>query len=611
MATDLAKLVARLELQSGQFQSELTKANRKLAAFDTDVRKVGRRLSSGFKGLLAGLGVGATIGKIVSETSQAEAATAKLANAIERNAGAAGATVPEFAAMAARLQNLTTYSDEAVMEMQSLLLRFRQIGGNENRRAQSVILDLATALGTDLPAATKLVGRALADPVKGMTALSRAGVVLTTEQKALIKSLADTGRATEAQGVLLKGLEDRYGGAAEAARNTFGGAIAGLKNSFGELFELSGPSADKATEAINGLTKALQDPETKKAIGSLVSGFTSLFDVIVTGAAKAVNALASLPAAMDKGLSIEAKNAMLLYGTDDQAEVAMNSGSRGGGPRRGGRRNRAPAAVGEGAGEASIEVDKLTSSLQEFDVTAQRIQSDPLADFFDQLNDSTKTSAEQTVDEINKITAAVQALEREGIITAGQGQARIQERLDELLPAFDIQEIQKKRILVEAEVEKMNEFEIQAARETQSVIAESIRDAFTGSFDEIPKRFSDMIMDLIIQAQAAKLATYLFGDTASGGSTGGVLSSIASAFFGGGRAMGGAVTAGQAYMVGERRPEMFVPPTSGRIEPRPQGGSTVINLNVKAEGGEVSRPTRMALGATVARAMGVASRRNN
>lgn len=157
----------------------------------------------------------------------------------------------------------------------------------------------------------------------------------------------------------------------------------------------------------------------------------------------------------------------------------------------------------------------------------------------------------------------------------------------------------------------MNEFEIQAARETQSVIAESIRDAFTGSFEEIPKRFSDMIMDLIIQAQAAKLATYLFGDTGSGGSTGGVLSSVLGAFFGGGRAMGGAVAAGQGYMVGERGPEMFVPPTSGRIEPRPAGGNTVINVNVKADGGEVSRPTRMALGATVARAMGVASRRNN
>lgn len=49
-----------------------------------------------------------------------------------------------------------------------------------------------------------------------------------------------------------------------------------------------------------------------------------------------------------------------------------------------------------------------------------------------------------------------------------------------------------------------------------------------------------------------------------------------------GRAVGGAVSAGTPYMVGERRPEMFVPREGGRIVPQPKmgGSNQTINLNV-------------------------------
>lgn len=45
---------------------------------------------------------------------------------------------------------------------------------------------------------------------------------------------------------------------------------------------------------------------------------------------------------------------------------------------------------------------------------------------------------------------------------------------------------------------------------------------------------------------------------------------------------GGPVSSGQPYMVGERRPELFVPREAGRIVPQPRmgGGNQTINLNV-------------------------------
>jgi hypothetical protein len=59
-----------------------------------------------------------------------------------------------------------------------------------------------------------------------------------------------------------------------------------------------------------------------------------------------------------------------------------------------------------------------------------------------------------------------------------------------------------------------------------------------------------------------------------GGAIGGALG------FGGGRAMGGPVSSGTAYVVGERGPELFVPGRSGSIVPNGGRGGNTINLTV-------------------------------
>jgi hypothetical protein len=54
------------------------------------------------------------------------------------------------------------------------------------------------------------------------------------------------------------------------------------------------------------------------------------------------------------------------------------------------------------------------------------------------------------------------------------------------------------------------------------------------------------------------------------------------AAFGGGKAMGGPVSSGTSYVVGERGPELFVPNTAGTIIPNggSAGGGSTINLTV-------------------------------
>lgn len=102
--------------------------------------------------------------------------------------------------------------------------------------------------------------------------------------------------------------------------------------------------------------------------------------------------------------------------------------------------------------------------------------------------------------------------------------------------------------------------------------------------------------------------------SAGGSGAGGIFSTLASvamtAFGLPGRATGGPVSPGQAYLVGERGPEVFVPTASGRIETGGGmgggGRATTINVTVNApadaspafmakSGRQVARAVRQAL----------------
>jgi phage-related protein len=85
------------------------------------------------------------------------------------------------------------------------------------------------------------------------------------------------------------------------------------------------------------------------------------------------------------------------------------------------------------------------------------------------------------------------------------------------------------------------------------------------------------VVDLVASLVRGFQQVIKFGSAVGGaiGAVGGFLG------FGGGRAMGGPVSANTAYVVGERGPELFVPGNSGTIIPNGVGGGgTTINLTV-------------------------------
>lgn len=212
----------------------------------------------------------------IRNSIEAERVETQLNAVLRSTQHAAGLTAIELKNMASEMQMLTAFGDEEVLSMQNILLTFKQIKGDEFKRATMAVLDLSTAMGQDLKSSAIQVGKALNDPKVGLTALQRVGITFSDSQKKLIKDLTETGRVAEAQREIFKELESQFGGSAKAATNSFGGALAQLKNKFGDLFEINATGEfGEMTTAVKELTTALDTQAVKdfaQEIGKLIAG---------------------------------------------------------------------------------------------------------------------------------------------------------------------------------------------------------------------------------------------------------------------------------------------------------------------------------------------------
>lgn len=192
---------------------------------------------------VAGFGLLATgIGVAVHEAMDAQQVQSQLASVLQSTGGVAGVTADMANDLANSLQGVTRFSDEAVLGGENMLLTFTNIGKDIFPQATETILDMSTALGQDLKASAIQLGKALQDPVQGVTALRRVGVNFTEDQQKMIKAMVDAGKVEEAQKFILKELQTEFGGSARAAGQTFAGQLDILKNTVGNVAEGVGMS---------------------------------------------------------------------------------------------------------------------------------------------------------------------------------------------------------------------------------------------------------------------------------------------------------------------------------------------------------------------------------
>ena len=135
----------------------------------------------------------------------------------------------------------------------------------------------------------------------------------------------------------------------------------------------------------------------------------------------------------------------------------------------------------------------------------------------------------------------------------------------------------------------------------KSGIVSAIQGAVDGT-KSLGQVATDILNDIANQLLNVAVNMALFGAMSGTGTGGGLLGSLFKP-----RALGGSVSAGSSYMVGERGPELFTPTHGGSITPNNAlgGGGTSITVNVDATGSSVQGDSTQAkqLGTAVSAAV--------
>ena len=282
----LGDLVVGVGANTNDFNHKMREVRKKMATTMGEVKNLGKSLSIGLTAPLALMG--ATSVKAFQVQAKA---IAQVEAGLKSTGNQVGYTSKQLQQMASDLQGKTLFGDEQILkDATAQLLTFTNISGEQFARTQQAALDLATRLDGDLKGASIQLGKALNDPVANLSALSRSGIQFSNEQKAVIKSLAETGQLAEAQTLILDELNKQYGGSAEAAAAADGG-FTQLANAFGDLQEVIGETLmPMLTPLVQGLTKIVQTfqeaPKGVKifgvALGGLVGAIGPLLFTIPT-----------------------------------------------------------------------------------------------------------------------------------------------------------------------------------------------------------------------------------------------------------------------------------------------------------------------------------------
>ena len=277
------------------FSTKMANANRKITSMGKNLKKVG-----------AGLSVGVTTPFVafsaiaLKNWDKQEQSIAQVEAGLLSTGNAVGYTSDQLQGMASALQNNSLFGDEEILQKSTAqLLTFTSIAKEQFKGASQASLDLATRLGGDLQGATLMIGKALNSPVENLSALSRAGIQFSEDQKSTIKTLVATNQLAEAQTIILGELESQFGNSAAAAAKAGLGPFKQLQNTIGDVTEEFGAIIAEAiipfVDKIKGVVSSFQNlsKESKKqivlfgsiasAVGPVLVGLGFLMTTVVPG----------------------------------------------------------------------------------------------------------------------------------------------------------------------------------------------------------------------------------------------------------------------------------------------------------------------------------------
>lgn len=581
----------------------LTAVDQSKAAFDSLKKKldglkeqaakaggqIGNQLASSLQFGLAGISLAGIFGQSVQAAKEAEQAQARLAAVLKATGGAAGVTKREIDDLADSLAQSTQFDDEGFRNAAAQLLIFRNVQGETFKEVLKLSADVAAFFNEDLPIAAAKLGRSLEDPDAAFGLLRRAGILLTEQQKDMIKTMTEAGNVAGAQRVIIDKLQQAFGGAAQALNTGLSKATSDAAKSFQEFLEALGKTESVGGKAKRGLegAKTLFD-QLKGAVESGIPGVRNLTSSLLGFAGET---LGKLNPAIQVTLELFSK---LIKAQDDSARRA--SGIIKGGPLDPAEIEKAAAAQREQQERDAAYVKKKKADEEAAKKAAQEAAAAAVknAAELDRLRNLSNTEWVRFID--GQIEREQQLQEAE--IKNWEEREKADEELrrkgiegwiryaDAVFEAADAENEAMARIAADAgkasdEAKELG-YAFQSAFEDAVLEGKGLREVLQGLSKDIGR--------IILRKAVTDPLSNAIGDLIkpAGSSGGNLLSSagkwIADLF----RADGGPVSGGSPYIVGERGPELFVPGSSGQIVPNNALGGgpiTVINqyVNLAAE----------------------------
>lgn len=290
-------MIVTLVAQTKRFQDGLRDAGTRARTFGAVVGSA-MNMALGALGLLAGAIIMflPNFIKMGEEARKSELRLGNIAKQMGIFGDNTGVVTKRISTYAEELSFLTGVDDELTRANQAVLLTFENLAVSADKvggpfdRATVALLDLEAA-GKNIKAVQ--LGKALQDPVRNMTALRKAGILLTEQQEKQIEAFMKANDVAAAQDVLLKAIEGQVGGTAEAMASstdkmnarfedileTLSGALLPAVDGLADKFSawLESPAGKKALDDMVEKFKEFSDwimsPEGKKAIDDLVESF--------------------------------------------------------------------------------------------------------------------------------------------------------------------------------------------------------------------------------------------------------------------------------------------------------------------------------------------------
>ncbi len=254
--------------------TELSNMQRSGQRAESSVAQLGRRL---FAIGAAALSIRAVVQQFQAIREEGELLERNMLRAeqlVRATGAAAGFTAEQLHQQARQQAAVTLASTEEVMQAQGVLLTYRNVAGDTFRSATEAAADMAAVFGGDLATNTRRLGRLLEDPMNNMDALSRQGINFADDFKETIEALWESGRAAEAQDMILQRLAETMGGAATAEADGLSGAQDGFAQAVQEarqqLNETLGIT-DRATAAYRRLSSVVNEFTAQLASGQLAT----------------------------------------------------------------------------------------------------------------------------------------------------------------------------------------------------------------------------------------------------------------------------------------------------------------------------------------------------